>query len=363
VLLALGRGSWTIRKSAMAASGTSKEIDFCTLGMFIIDDIYPPPDAADQTPRINVIGGAGTYSAVGARLFSPPPSSSSVGWLVDTGTDFPPELRDPISSWQTSVLLRPRDALTTRGWNGYGENDYRAFKYLTEKKRLTADDLTPELLAAKSFHLICSPKRCVEMVRRILDRRRDELYNSSRPLIVWEPVPDLCTPAELQNTYEALEQVDVISPNHEELAALFGFHHTSGVDKQAIQQQTNKLLARGIGPTNDGSVVVRAGKEGCFIANLNKRKWLPAYCENSSRVIDPTGGGNGFLGGFAVGLVRANGDVVEAGRWGSVAASFCIEQVGVPELHTIMSTATCTDELWNEESVDDRLKEYRERTL
>jgi hypothetical protein len=57
-----------------------------------------------------------------------------------------------------------------------------------------------------------------------------------------------------------------------------------------------------------------------------------------------------------------DGDVVEAARWGSVAASFCIEQVGVPTLQTIVSTSTCTDELWNEESVLDRLQEYRQRT-
>ncbi|KAK5175151.1 uncharacterized protein LTR77_000288 [Saxophila tyrrhenica] len=342
--------------------GSGHEIDFCTLGMFIIDDIYPPPDVPNQPAQKDIIGGAGTYSAIGARLFSPPPSSYSTGWIVDAGTDFPADLRDLIKSWQTGVLLRPRDALTTRGWNGYGENDHRAFKYLTEKKRLTADDLTAELLKAKSFHLICSPTRCVDMVRRILDRRRGTFGEYLvRPMIIWEPVPDLCVPAELQNTYDALPYVDVVSPNHVELAALFGFKHSSGVDKQVVEQHASNLLANGIGPNNHGSVVVRGGKEGCFVTDLEQQKWLPAYHQDSSRVIDPTGGGNGFLGGFAVGLVRT-GDVVEAAEWGSVAASFCIEQVGVPELETIISTATCTDELWNGESVHDRLEEYRKRT-
>jgi hypothetical protein len=39
------------------------------------------------------MGGAGTFSAIGARLFSPPPRSKSVGWIIDAGTDFPDELR------------------------------------------------------------------------------------------------------------------------------------------------------------------------------------------------------------------------------------------------------------------------------
>jgi sugar/nucleoside kinase (ribokinase family) len=286
-----------------------------------------------------------------------------VGWIVDAGTDFPPELQDLIISWNTGVLFRTRDALTTRAWNEYGENEHRAFRYLTEKKRLTADDLTEALLGSKSFHLICSPIRCVDMVTRICERRTESLGERfERPIIIWEPVPDLCTPAELNNTYKALKYVDIISPNHEELGALFDFKHPSGVDKKAAESQVNKLLARGIGPMNDGSVVVRSGKEGCFVASLNQRKWLPAYHQDASRVIDPTGGGNGFLGGFAVGLVRNDGDVVEAARWGSVAASFCIEQVGVPSLDTIVSTSTCTDELWNGESVLDRLDEYKRRT-
>lgn len=331
--------------------------------MFIIDDIYPPPSSPDQMAQTNIIGGAGTYSALGARLFSPPPSSASVGWIIDAGTDFPVEVRDVIASWKSGVLIRPRDALTTRGWNGYGEDEHRAFKYLTEKKRLTADDLKPELLAAKSFHLICSPTRCVDLVSRILDRRREELSTENpRPIIIWEPVPDLCKPAELENAYKALEYVDVCSPNHEELGAFFDFKHKDGVDLQAVQTQSNKFLARGIGRNGDGAIVVRCGKEGCFVASLEERKLLPAYYRNAERVVDPTGGGNGFLGGFAVGLVRSAGDVVEAARWGGVAASFCIEQVGVPQLQTVVSTATCTDELWNGDSVQDRLEEYRKRT-
>ena len=233
---------------------------------------------------------------------------------------------------------------------------------MTEKKRLTAEDLTPELLRSKSFHFICSPTRCVELTSRIIERRREAFgHDLERPIIIWEPVPDLCVPDELTNTCKALQHVDIMSPNHEELGSLFGFAHSSGVDKGAVEKQVNKLLARGIGPTNDGAVVVRAGKEGCFVATLNNRIWLPAYHQDPSRVFDPTGGGNGFLGGFAVGLVRTDGDVVEAARWGSVAASFCIEQVGMPELRTIVSSSSCTDELWNEESVFDRLDEFRQR--
>ena len=309
------------------------------------------------------MGGAGTFSAIGARLFSPPPHSKTVGWIVDAGTDFPDELRTLVSSWNTGVLLQPRDALTTRGWNGYGENDHRAFKYLTEKKRLTADDLTIELLAAKSFHLICSAIRCGELVQRIKERRNEAFGTDlPSPIIVWEPVPDLCTAEELENTKAALKCIDVLSPNHEELGALFSFEHKSGVDREAVEKHAKELVASGIGAKGEGVVVVRSGKIGCYIARAGScqtSRWLPAYHTDQNKVIDPTGGGNGFLGGLAVGLVRTDFDVVEAARWGSVAASLTIEQVGMPQL---TSSTEDTAELWNGVSVRERLQAFKLRS-
>jgi hypothetical protein len=50
----------------------------------------------------------------------------SVGWIVDCGSDFPSELREFIARWQTGAVIRETpERLTTRGWNGYGENEHR----------------------------------------------------------------------------------------------------------------------------------------------------------------------------------------------------------------------------------------------
>jgi len=167
-----------------------------------------------------------------------------------------------------------------------------------------------------------------------------------------------------------LSYVHVMSPNHEELAALFGFEHPdSGIDKDALEAQAQELVDHGIGFRKDGAIVVRAGKEGCYIAqdhsptstsskNAAISRWLPAYHTDPAMVVDPTGGGNGFLGGFAVGLVRSRGDVVEAAIWGSVAASFCIEQVGVPVL---VRGIEGEDERWNGANVEERVGEFRQR--
>ncbi|KAK1836588.1 hypothetical protein QBC39DRAFT_338467 [Podospora conica] len=402
----------------------TQDIDFVTLGMFIIDEIeFPPPQPAAH----DIPGGAGTYSALGARLFSPPPLSKTVGWIVDQGTDWPEPLTTLLSSWETSCLLRPSsDRLTTRGWNGYtnpSDPSHRSFRYTTPKQRLTADDLTnTPLLQARAIHLICSPLRCRELVTSILEQRkaaaraRDPFLSAYvRPIFIWEPVPDLCTPDELLNCTNALPLVDVCSPNHAELAGFMGSDGldpaTGGVSAAAVERSCEQLLASM--PLQSYTLVVRAGERGCYVARNGGRKkkaaggsakpkrkeyahgglrldmdmealfaglvcdgdgsvareeieidpgverWFPSYyCgTDGGKVVDPTGGGNTFLGGLAVALARGK-TIEEACAWGNVAASFAIEQVGVP----VLGKDGEGRETWNTVRVDERLKEYQERS-
>lgn len=216
------------------------------------------------------------------------------------------------------------------------------------------------MLWAKSFHLICSPVRCVELVKNILELRITASPTAERPLFIWEPVPDLCVPDESENCLEALRHVDVVSPNHGELGGFFG-KATDGSDHvnyRLIESLSEQWLDSGIGPNGSGGIVLRSGKDGCLVARRGLRKWMPAYHQDSTRVIDPTGGGNGFLGGLAVGLVRGGGvaELEEAAAWGSVAASLAIEQVGMPVLGQ-----EAQGETWNGIRVEKRLSEFKQR--
>lgn len=196
--------------------------------------------------------------------------------------------------------------------------------------------------------------------------RRDQLAYADParpPLFIWEPVPDLCTPEELENCLEALHFVDVVSPNHLELAEFFKVAavDSGNVSRAGVKQCVDAWLASGVGKDGHGAVVVRAGKDGCYVATRDKDSWIPPYHESAESVIDPTGGGNGFLGGLAVGLVRdARPEwplrVEEAAKWGSVAASFAIEQIGMPTL-----VRTDVGETWNGEDVLKRLSRFKER--
>ena len=325
-----------------------------------------------------------------------------------------------INSWDTSVLLRSTpDRLTTRGWNGYVDaSERRAFKYTTEKKRLTAGDLTGPLLQARVIHLICSPLRCREIVTELLERRKAEVAdreNYVKPIIIWEPVPDRCVPDELLNCTNCLPLVDICSPNHAELA---GFMAGDGLDPEtgeisttAVERSCEQLLASM--PLQSYTLVVRAGEKGCYIGRNGGRKrrtgvakkrkkalvaahgglqpdtdmealfagllqdddgsvareeievdpgvetWIPAYHSSDggeNKVVDPTGGGNTFLGGLGAALARGK-SIEEACAWGAVAASFAIEQVGVP----VLGRDSQGNETWNGVQVQERLEEFRRR--
>jgi len=194
------------------------------------------------------------------------------------------------------------------------------------------------------------------MVKGILDRRKREFGEKlEAPLFVWEPVPGSCTPEELENCREALKVVDYVSPNHEEMA---GFYGEKYVDRVLTEQRAVDWLPNRKEDGKLKAVVVRAGKDGCLVVNSRESlttRWIPAYHQNSDKVIDPTGGGNAFLGGLAIGLVRGT-TVEEAAIHGSVAASFIIEQVGVPKL-----TVDTNGERWNGESAQDRLERFMQR--
>lgn len=241
-----------------------------------------------------------------------------------------------------------------------------AFKYMTPKLRLAHEDLvdTP-LLWSKSFHLICSPLRCVDLVENILQLREEASPGNSGPcpLFIWEPVPDLCVPGEYENCLKALKYVDVVSPNNGELGGFFGKDTMDGdqVDYRRVESLCNQWLESGIGAKGEGGVVVRCGKDGCLVMRRGLRKWMPAYHQSAEKVVDPTGGGNGFLGGLAVGLVRGGGrasveNLEEAAAWGSVTASFAIEQVGMPKLRR-----NETGETWNGVNAEDRLADFKQR--
>lgn len=251
---------------------------------------------------------------------------------------------------------------------------------------------------SRTFHMVCSASRCMSIVQHIL-QRREQLRQagqapstgdtSKRPIFVWEPVPDLCTPEEQEKFFAANQVVDVVSPNHLELGMMFDQPGWTE-DSQDGQRLVQRIIDSGIGHNGDGCLVIRAGKEGSYAFSRNQKLWLPAYHQpdvsSTSPVLDPTGAGNSFLGALAQGMIstgREPFEVIETtlsgsetwkaamNTWGqrrdlpmalicaTVAAGFVVEQIGVPQI----SAGSNGKELWNETEFTERVRLYTQRLL
>ncbi|OWB73288.1 hypothetical protein B5S31_g3024 [[Candida] boidinii] len=326
---------------------------YASMGMFIIDEIHFP----DKTSVHDIFGGGGSFTIVGSRMVLTRKESKKAGWIVDIGSDCPQEILDELERWNTGAVMRyDNSRFCTRGWNMYGDNDFRSFKYLTPKKRIDIPDLieNKHLLLSKSYHLLCSPERCVNLLNQMTILRHNDV-----PMIVWEPIPDECTPENLDECLAILDKVDVLSPNAAEAAAFFNENEPATIEE--CERIAFKFAKYTIKNGSKSGVVLRCGKLGCFIVNSDKsfQKWFPAYHNpkyDDFKVVDPTGAGNTFIGAFCTGFILSDRDWDCACICGNIGSGAAIEQIGMPKL-----TFDNEIDLWNGKSFEQRLNIYLSR--
>ena len=244
----------------------------------------------------------------------------------------------------------------------------KSFRYITEPLQIEPKHLfdTP-LLSSRSFHLLTSPSDTIDQTRE-LSKLRLSCGIIESPIIIWEPAPASCVPENLAMCFETINFVDVFSPNHIELAALFDtdLSRHEKFDRATTEMQARKFLEHRTNSSKPCTVVIRAGPEGCCIYNRKKKDfvWLPSFYADSPKIVDPTGAGNAFLGGFAIGLLETGDDLLAA-CYGMVASTFALEQISLP-LHEPSPTLAIDgtirgSEVWNGSSVRGRLREYTSR--
>ncbi|KAL8306022.1 hypothetical protein RB600_008749 [Gaeumannomyces tritici] len=348
--------------------------DFVSLGMVVLDEIRFPERTLTDVP-----GGSGLYATLGARLGASysPAGPGAVGYLSLVGKDFSDSIEDQVQSWEIMLdLQRLPDSPTTRGLLEYEDNVFgrKSFRYLTPVLQPLPSGLAASaqhpLIEARSFHFLALPQDLERHVDPLLSLRRERGIRE-RPLVVWEPAPLGCKRSNLDAHLRACRLVDVFSPNHLELGYLVREHgdaatgssSSSTFSHEATVEDAGRFLAatRG-GPA--GMVVVRCGEHGCVTMSQGaagaSAEWLPPYHDagcSAVAVVDPTGAGNAFLGGFALGLLET-GDSRQAAVRGSVSASFALEQFGLPKL----APATAdSPERWNGAVFHSRLVEFEAR--
>jgi ribokinase len=135
-----------------------------------------------------------------------------------------------------------------------------------------------------------------------------------------------------------LRFVDVLIPNESEFVALvkllpacaklvrkssfnggadFGANSLPGLPADALQ----KLCRTFAVPV----VIVTMGKHGCFISLTDRGEHLPGH---AVEVVDSTGAGDAFVGGFAAGFVRYNGNPLLAAHFANAVAALSVTKPG-----------------------------------
>lgn len=118
-------------------------------------------------------------------------------------------------------------------------------------------------------------------------------------------------------TDEMLALCDFITPNESEAEGLTGLPVTSVTEAEAA---ADALMARGV-----GAVVITLGDKGALYRDRTRSVHVPVI--SAGPVVETTGAGDAFNGGFAVALSEGQ-DVVEAVRFGVATAGISVTRPG-----------------------------------
>jgi ribokinase len=142
-------------------------------------------------------------------------------------------------------------------------------------------------------------------------RRALEIARAAGVRTILNPAPA----AQLDDAMLAL--CDIVTPNESEAEALTGLPVTSVAE---AEKAADALLARGV-----GAVVVTLGGNGALYRDPTRSVHVPVI--SAGPVVETTGAGDAFNGGFAVALSEGK-DAVEAVRFGCATAGISVTRPG-----------------------------------
>ncbi|NPV84958.1 MAG: hypothetical protein HPY45_02965 [Anaerolineae bacterium] len=285
--------------------------DFIAFGI-ILDDIV----LADGRTSMGVLGGGGPQSAFGMRLWSP-----YVGLVSGVGEDFPEEAERWIKDFGIDQAgIRRNPVPTARAWQVVEENGKR-----TQVWRVSPEVIRMQLMRKmdripESYRDVRGAHIGIHPLDADLDFVQEmRALGCLMSIETFKPSERLLTRAEALRLFE---QADIFSPNLEEGYSMFG-----GDTPQGLLRRMLDLGAR--------SIALRMGQEGSLLVHGGSRLAVQVPSV-SVEVVDPVGAGNAYCGGFLVGWVET-GDLITAGLYAAVSASFLVQQVGLPPFYPGMA--------------------------
>ena len=276
------------------------------MGSVAFDSVKTPYGEAEES-----IGGSATYFSAAASFYTP------VDIVAVVGRDFPRESLQFLSERHVDLSgLEVADGQTFR-WAGEYEPNMNDRQTLDTQLNVFAD-----------FH------------PNLTDRHREQpfvflanidpelqgsvLHQTIHPKLIVCDTMDFWISGKREALLETLTKVDVLIINDSEAREL--------VDDYNLARAANQILD--LGPR---AVVIKRGEHGATLITNDTYFSVPAFPVLT--VIDPTGAGDSFAGGF-VGYLAKSQDTSDTGLknamvHGSVMASFNVEDFSIRRLESL----------------------------
>jgi sugar/nucleoside kinase (ribokinase family) len=263
---------------------------------------------ASGVKKERVLGGSASFFSVAASYFHP------VRLAAVVGDDFPAEHFELFRARHVALEGLTRNPGKTFHWSGRYSDDLASRTTLDTQLNVFADwrPALPtawrnsELLFLGNIH----PALQLEVLEQV-----------ERPRLVAMDTMNFWISGELPALKRVLARIDLLVLNDEEARQLSGEHNLPRAAK----------AVRALGPK---TVIIKRGDSGALLFHESGVFAAPAY--PLEQVVDPTGAGDTFAGGFMGSLAKA-GDlsptsVRRAMFYGSVMASFAVEDFSLDRL-------------------------------
>ena len=295
-------------------------------GTIGIDTVYTPRDK-----REGVSGGSAAYFAAAASQLVP------VRVVAVVGGDWPKEHRSILSGFSGVCLsgLESRVNSRTFAWGGkYFEDVNRRETLFTEVGVMhEAPPIDPAAYRDSELVFLGNTHPAVQagFVEQFPHRK----------LVVADTM-DLWIRTAHTELLGLLQRVDGIIINDSEAGELTGFRNAISAGKKILD----------MGPK---FVVVKKGEHGAILIHRDGTAVVPAFPVDERHVVDPTGAGDSFAGGF-MGFIAREGrsdfaSLQTAMAYGTVVASFALESFGLERMQALQR-----------DDIRDRLAEFQRMT-
>lgn len=271
------------------------------VGTVALDSIETPFGAED-----NVLGGSATYITLAARYFT-----RHVRLVAVVGSDFPGRYMDVLGSSGIDLSgLEVKQDGKTFAWAGRYHYDLNDRDTLATHLNVleSFDPVVPE--AYRDSKIVCLGNLDPSIQRRVLEQVRNPEYVVCDTMNFW-----------IQNTPDSLREtlrlVDCLIINDAEA-------------RELANEPNLVRAARIIRDMGPSTLVIKKGEHGALLFTEDIVFSAPAY--PLEEIMDPTGAGDTFAGGFVGYLVRGGKPTRDrlkrAVVFGSAMASFCVERFG-----------------------------------